>query len=77
MMEETAEQNRYQRALGALPAASRDPATGGHDTFWKLTGRILHEHSPAAGPSPKCQGCDQPWPCGKVESAMQQVGVRS
>ncbi|MFC9949972.1 hypothetical protein ACFVIN_05415 [Streptomyces prasinus] len=77
MNNETAEQNRYQRAMGALPAASRDPATAGHAVFWDVTEKILKEHPPAEGPEPTCQGCGKRWPCGPVESAMQQVGVRS
>lgn len=76
-MEETAEQNRYARALGALPSASADPATAGHAVFWGITERILHEHAPNSGPAPTCKGCGEPWPCGMAESAMQQVGVRS
>ncbi|MEV5817123.1 hypothetical protein [Streptomyces mutabilis] len=31
--DETAEQNRYQRALTGLPGVSREPSTAGHAVF--------------------------------------------
>lgn len=77
MRGETAEQNRYQRALTALPGVSREPSTAGHAVFWDVTGKILKEHPPAAGPEPVCQGGGTRWPCETAESAMQQVGVRA
>ncbi|MGM9349783.1 hypothetical protein [Streptomyces salinarius] len=77
MRDETAEQNRYQRALTALPGASREPSTAGHAVFWDVTGKILKEHPPAEGPEPDCQGCGTRWPCEMAESAMQQVGVHA
>lgn len=77
MKEETAEQNRYWRAMCALPAASREPATAGHAVFWGVTEEILKEHAPADGPEPFCQGCGKRWPCEMAESAMKQVGVWS
>ncbi|MFH9829376.1 hypothetical protein [Streptomyces bobili] len=77
MRDETTEQNRYQRALIALPGASREPSTAGHAVFWDVTGKILKEHPPADGPEPSCHGCGKRWPCEMVESTMQQVGVRA
>lgn len=50
MKEEPAEQNRFWRAMCALPAASREPATAGHAVFWDVTEKILKEHAPADGP---------------------------
>ncbi|MFJ6694431.1 hypothetical protein [Streptomyces sp. NPDC091294] len=77
MRDETVEQNRYQRALTALPGASRELSTAGHAVFWDVTGKILKEHPPAERPEPSCQGCEKRWPCEMAESAMQQVGVRA
>ncbi|MFF4874042.1 hypothetical protein [Streptomyces sp. NPDC000961] len=76
-MTETAEQNRYRRAMTALPYASREPATAGHAVFWKVTREILTEHAPADGPEPSCKDCHRRWPCEMAESAMKQVGVWS
>lgn len=75
MRDETAEQNRYQRAL--IARGSQAPATAGHAVFWEFNGKTLKEHPPADGPDPLCQGCGKHWPCEMAESAMQQVGVRS
>ncbi|SEE59683.1 hypothetical protein SAMN04490357_7708 [Streptomyces misionensis] len=77
MRNETAEQNRYQRALSAQTSASRDPSTSGQAGFWEFNAKVLREHPPADGPEPACQGCGEPWPCGRAETAMQQVGVRA
>ncbi|MFE1076220.1 hypothetical protein ACFW5W_34075 [Streptomyces sp. NPDC058783] len=77
MRDETAEQNRYQRALTALPGSSREPSTVGHTVFWDVTGKILKEHPPAEGSEPSCQGCGTRWPCEMAEAAMQQVGVHA
>ncbi|MFD9496870.1 hypothetical protein ACFWA1_35950 [Streptomyces sp. NPDC060005] len=77
MLNETAEQNRYHRARSAQIAASRDPQTSGHAIFWEYNDKVLQEHPPADGPTPVCQGCGEPWPCGLVETAMQQAGVHS
>lgn len=76
-MEESTEQNRYWRAMSALPGASRDPATAGHEIFWEVTEKILTEHAPVDGPDPSCKGCGERWPCAQAESAMKQVGVWS
>ncbi|MFJ9662882.1 hypothetical protein ACIRPR_33645 [Streptomyces griseoflavus] len=77
MRNETAEQNRYQRALSAQISAGQAPSTGGHAVFWENNGKILREHPPTDGPAPSCRGCGESWPCGMAETAMQQVGVRS
>ncbi|MEU5524875.1 hypothetical protein ABZ759_30510 [Streptomyces sp. NPDC047860] len=77
MRNETAEQNRYQRALSAQIGASQDPPTAGHASFWEFNGKTLREHPPADGPAPSCQGCGEHWPCEMAEAAMQQAGVRS
>ncbi|MFJ4924077.1 hypothetical protein [Streptomyces sp. NPDC088736] len=77
MLNDTAEQSRYQRALIAQISASQDPPTGGHAMFWEHNAKVLREHPPAAVPEPACQGCGKPWPCGLAETAMQQVGVYS
>lgn len=77
MRNETAEQNRYQRALIAQIGASQDPPTRGHAIVWEFNERTLREHPPADGPAPACRGCGEPWPCDLAESAMVQVGVRS
>ncbi|MEU3619064.1 hypothetical protein ABZ725_43145 [Streptomyces sp. NPDC006872] len=50
--EETAEQNRYWRAMCALPAVSREPATAGYADFWDVTEKILKEHRPLMVPNP-------------------------
>ncbi|RLV66365.1 hypothetical protein STAN_1886 [Streptomyces sp. CBMAI 2042] len=79
-MTETAEQNRYQRALEASFAQlDREQATRGHTTFFEHNHRVLTEHAPAAGPTPQCSStaCGKPWPCEDVTTAMTQVGVRS
>ncbi|MGA5376001.1 hypothetical protein ACPCSD_33915 [Streptomyces griseoincarnatus] len=77
MRNETAEQNRYQRALSAQISASQNPPTGGHASFWEFNGKTLREHPPADGPAPSCRGCGDPWPCEMAETAMQQAGVHS
>ncbi|MFD9763172.1 hypothetical protein ACFWXI_06465 [[Kitasatospora] papulosa] len=79
-MTETAEQNRYQRALEAsFHQVDREQATSGHATFFDYNHRVLTSHAPADGPNPQCQGkdCNQPWPCDNATTAMSQVGVRA
>lgn len=79
-MTETAQQNRYQRALEAsFRELDREQSTRGHSTFYEHNHKLLTEHTPAAGLDPKClgSGCDQSWPCRDATTAMTQVGVRS
>jgi hypothetical protein len=79
-MTETAQQNRYQRALEAsFREVGRKQQTAGHDFWFRTNHRLLTEHAPAAGPDPVCTApdCGEPWPCGTAETAMDQVGVRS
>lgn len=79
-MAETAQQNRYQRAMVAsIGETGRKQQTAGHDLWFQTNHKMLTEHAPAAGPDPVCTGpgCGKPWPCEIAETAMNQVGVRS
>lgn len=79
-MGETAQQNRYQRALEAsVRETEREQPTAGHDTWFAMNHKLLTRHAPADGPDPACTapGCWNPWPCETAETAMNQVGVRS
>lgn len=79
-MEETAQQNRYQRALEAsIRETGRQQQTAGHDTWFAMNHSLLTAHAPDAGPNPACTapGCWNPWPCETAEAAMKQVGVRA
>ncbi|MFC7512606.1 hypothetical protein ACFQV4_29740 [Streptomyces thermocarboxydus] len=83
MGNETAEQNRYQRALSAQISAYQAPSTGGQASFREFNGKVLLEHPrptapplrAAAAASPGRAGWQRP-PCSRSGSAHERTARR-